>query len=272
MPMNGLLRRLTRRRAATADEPPPESPAASEPVDATVVSQEEGPALSEEDRAREEELKRRRRDLPAGLDAGRLEQPVGEGARRHALRRRIRFLQASREVLLRDLGGFSYEVHRAGGAPQGVQRDIIERKAGRLAAIDEELRAHEAALGLSGPAGTVVRQPGIGGTCPSCGELHGSEAGWCAYCGTPLTDRARKHAAQGVDRAIADRQAAEAERAAAAQAAAAPAPTSPTDEPTDASRRALAEYTGQHPAQGDQPAADQPTTELADPVSSERPR
>ena len=50
--MNGLLRRLTRRRAATADEPPPETPAASEPVDATVVSHEEGPALSEEDLAR----------------------------------------------------------------------------------------------------------------------------------------------------------------------------------------------------------------------------
>ena len=80
--MNGLLRRLTRRRAATADEPPPGTPAASEPVDATVVSQEEGPALSEEERAREEELKRRRRDLPAGLDAERLEQVPGEGSRR----------------------------------------------------------------------------------------------------------------------------------------------------------------------------------------------
>ena len=48
--MNGLLRRLTRRRAATADESPPRTPVASEPVDATVVSHEEGPALSEEER------------------------------------------------------------------------------------------------------------------------------------------------------------------------------------------------------------------------------
>ena len=127
--MNGLLRRLTRRRAATADETPPGTPAASEPVDATVVSHEEGPALSEEDRAREEELRRRRRDLPAGLDADRLEAPVAEGARRGALRRRIRFLHAAREVLLRDLGGFSYEVHRAAGAPRGSHSDIIERKA-----------------------------------------------------------------------------------------------------------------------------------------------
>ena len=137
--MNGLLRRLTRRRAATADESPPGTPAASEPVDATVVSHEEGPALSEEDRAREEELRRRRRDLPAGLDADRLEAPVAEGAGRGALRRRIRFLHAAREVLLRDLGGFSYEVHRAAGAPRGSHSDIIERKAQRLA--DDRRRA-----------------------------------------------------------------------------------------------------------------------------------
>jgi hypothetical protein len=249
--MNGLLRRLTRRRAATADESPPGTPAASEPVDATVVSQEEGPALSEEERARleeerarEEELRRRRRDLPAGLDADRLEQPLGEGARRGAIRRRVRFLHAAREVLLRDLGGFSYEVHRAAGATHGGHREIIERKAARLAAIDEELRAHEAALGVDGPAATVVRQPGIGGTCPACGELHGSDASWCAYCGTPLTDRARKQAEEATDRAIADRAAAEQERAAAAQAAAAPV----AEEPTDEHRRALAEYTSRHRA------------------------
>jgi hypothetical protein len=261
--MNGLLRRLTRRRAATADEPPPDSPAASEPVDATVVSQEEGPALSEEERAREEELRRRRRDLPAGLDAGRLEQPLGEGARRGAIRHRIRFLQAARELLLRDLGGFTYEVHRAAGGSQGGHREIIERKAGRLAAIDEELRAHEAALGLSGPAATVVRQPGIGGTCPSCGELHGSEAGWCAYCGTPLTERARRRAEEATDRAIADRQAAEAERLAAAQAAAAPAPApaAPAEEPTDEHKRALADYTSRRKAQPEQPAGGETVAE-----------
>jgi len=283
--MNGLLRRLTRRRAATADETPPGTPAASEPVDATVVSHEEGPALSEEERAREEELRRRRRDLPAGLDADRLEQPLGEGARRGATRRRVRFLHAAREILLRDLGGFSYEVHRAAGASYGGHREIIERKAGRLAAIDEELRAHEAALGIGGPAATVVRQPGIGGTCPACGELHGSDASWCAYCGTPLTDRARKHAEEATDRAIADRHAAEAERAAAAAAAAQAAASPPVaEEPTDEHKRALAEYTGRHPVQPEaapgpdatreqaeaKPDSDAPTGDLGEPVTSER--
>jgi len=266
--MNGLLRRLTRRRAATADEPPPETPAASEPVDATVLAHEEGPVLSEEERAREEELRRRRRDLPAGLEAERLETTVVEG-RPGAIRRRVRYLQAARELLLRDLGGFTYEVYRAGGT-SGVQRDISQRKAQRLAAIDEELRAHEAALGLTGPAATVVRQPGVGGTCPACGELHGSDAGWCAHCGTPLTDRSRRHAEEATDRAIADREAAEAERAAAAQAAAAPAPAAapPAEEPTDEHKRALAEYTSR-----DKPAeakpGEQPTTDLGEPVTSE---
>jgi len=279
--MNGLLRRLTRRRAATADEPPPETPAASEPVDATVLAHEEGPALSEEERAREEELRRRRRDLPAGLDAERLETVVVEG-RPGAIRRRVRYLQAARELLLRDLGGFTYEVYRAGGT-SGVQRDISQRKAQRLAAIDEELRAHEAALGLTGPAATVVRQPGVGGTCPACGELHGSDAGWCSHCGNPLTDRARRHAEEATDRVIADRHAAEAERAAAAQAAAAPAIAPPADEPTDEHKRALAEYTSRSKDETGQTASEQPTTtqpaetkpgdqptnDLGEPVTSE---
>lgn len=272
--MNGLLRRLTRRRAATAEESPSGTPAASEPVDATVVSHEEGPALSEEERAREEELRRRRRDLPAGLDADRLETPLGDEARRGAVRRRIRFLAAAREVLLRDLGGFSYEVHRAGSS-HGGHRDIIEAKAGRLAAIDEELRVLEGRLGATGPAGTVVRQPGIGGICPACGELHGSDAGWCWHCGTPLSDRARKRAEEATDRAIAERAQREREREAAAQAAAAQ-PAAP-DEPSADQKRALEEYTGrtaerpaEQPAEEGKPAADAPTTDLGEPVASER--
>src|SRR3954452_14635909 len=115
--MNGLLRRLTRRRAAPADETPPGTTAASEPADATVISVEEERPLSEEEQAlaaREEELRRRRRDLPAGVDPEELETPASEGARRGSLRHRVRYLRSVRELLLRDLGGFYYEVHRAG--------------------------------------------------------------------------------------------------------------------------------------------------------------
>ena len=224
--MNGLLRRLTRRRAATADEHPPETPAASEPVDATVISLEETAPLSEEERelaAREEELRQRRRDLPAGVDPERLETPETEGARRGALRRRVRFLRRSREILLRDLGGFYYELHRSGGSQHSGHRDILETKAGRLAALDHELHELEARLGETYSGETVLREPGIGGTCPTCGELHASDAGWCWHCGTPLSAHARRRAEEEVDREIAARQAREAESARAAAAAPDPA-------------------------------------------------
>jgi hypothetical protein len=225
--MNGLLRRL-KRRAATADENPPGTPAASEPVDATAtqITVEGGSGLSEE----EQERIRRRRDVPAGLDPAELEATQGEGARRASVRRRIRYLRRARELLLRDLGGFAYEVHRAAGARQNAKhREILDRKAERLAALDRELRGLEGRLGEPHRAETVVREPGIGGICPECGELHGSDAGWCAHCGTPLTDRARKRHEQAVDHTIAARQAAadekarEAERAREAAAASAAA-------------------------------------------------
>jgi len=35
----------------------------------------------------------------------------------------------------------------------------------------------------------VLREPGIGGTCPRCGELHASEARFCSRCGLDLTAR-----------------------------------------------------------------------------------
>ena len=250
--MNGPLRRLTRRRAAPADEHPPETPAASEPADATLISLEEAAPLSEEEQAlqaREEELRRRRRDLPAGVDAAQLEAPAPDGARRGSLRRRARYLRSVRELLLRDIGGFYYEVHRSAGHPHGGHSDILERKAGRLAEIDQELRALEARLGEQHAGETVVREPGIGGTCPTCGELHASDAGWCARCGTPLTDRARRRAEDDVDREIAARAERERERAREAE--------------REAAEREAAERAAQAPENGTAaPTGEAPTTEL----------
>ena len=276
--MNGLLRRLTRRRAATADETPPGTPAASEPVDATVISLEEGAPLSEEEQAleaREEELRRQRRDLPAGIDPERLETPESEGAKRGALRRRVRFLRHSREILLRDLGGFYFELHRSGGPQHGAHRDVLENKAARLSAIDHELRELEARLGGTGPAQTVLREPGIGGMCPTCGELHASDAGWCWHCGTPLSERARRQGDEEVDRAIAARREREAEEARAA-ASPAPGPDPATAELAAKVREATqsGETTARTRRRGknsqptvaeDQPtvAGDAPTTELS---------
>jgi hypothetical protein len=158
------------------------------------------------------------RDLPAGVDPAELAVGPAASARRGKLRRRLRYLRRVRELLLRDLGGFVYEIHRtAAGTAQEPQRRLLETKAGRLTALDAEVRALEARL--SEPhADTVLREPGIGGTCPECGELHGSDAHYCARCGAPLDARAR------------------AQREAAVAAAAQPPTTShPTPEPEPAS-------------------------------------
>ena len=57
-------------------------------------------------------------------------------------------------------------------------------------ALDTEVRGLESRLGEP-HAGTLLREPGIGGTCPECGELHASDAHYCARCGAPLDAKAR---------------------------------------------------------------------------------
>jgi hypothetical protein len=186
--MSGLLRRLTRRRAATADETRPETPA-SEPVDAPPPAPAPG---SGDQPVPTDEQPTAAHDLPAGVDPDELGMAPGEGARRGGVRRRARYLRAVREVLLRDLGGFSYELHRtAGGTPDDDHRRLLEAKAARLTAIDAELRELEARLGQAHRE-AVLRTPGLGGTCPECGELHGSEAAFCWRCGAALTERATR--------------------------------------------------------------------------------
>src|SRR5688572_28366863 len=158
--MSGLLRRLTRRRAATADETRPETPAASEPVDAPAPAPAEDGG---EQPVPADEQPTAAHDLPAGVDPHELGAAAGEGARRGGVRRRARYLRSVREVLLRDLGGFTYEVHRtAGGSHDDGHRRMSEAKAARLAAIDAELRALEGRLGEPRPD-AVLRQPGLGG-------------------------------------------------------------------------------------------------------------
>ena len=43
----------------------------------------------------------------------------------------------------------------------------------------------------------LVREPGVGGECPHCGELFGSDAHYCSNCGLPLTESARRELARG---------------------------------------------------------------------------
>ncbi|MDA0165463.1 hypothetical protein OM076_34660 [Solirubrobacter ginsenosidimutans] len=136
-------------------------------------------------------------DLPAGLDPDELGAPVGTSARRGKLRRRAAFLRAARELLLRDLGGFVYELHRtAHDIEHEAHRRLRETKLARLGRVDAEL--HEIEMRLDDVRRQVlVREPGVGGECPHCGELFGSAAHYCSHCGNPLTEAARRELAKG---------------------------------------------------------------------------
>ncbi len=168
--MSGLLRRI--RRPGAAEETRTEPLAVAEPAHGSAPTAPDGdPAPVRADG----------RPLPAGTAPEDLELRTATG-RRGKLRRRARFLRRARELALRDLGGLVYEARRReqdGGK-------LVAEKVGRLAAIDDELRGLETALGAP-RADTVLREPGVGGNCPRCGELHASDARFCSRCGLDLT-------------------------------------------------------------------------------------
>jgi hypothetical protein len=138
--------------------------------------------------------------IPAGADLDKLVGPVPSTRRRGKLRRRLRHLRGVREVLLRDLGGMVFEVHRAERTGDQSVQAVVTEKLARLAAVDRELRDLEAIL--DDRRGLVVREPGISGTCPNCGELYGSEARFCWACGTPVVPGAQRPASALPRRAV----------------------------------------------------------------------
>jgi zinc ribbon protein len=193
--MSGLIRRIRRTRAAAAEESRTESPAPSEPQDATPTAERPGggsllvdPATPRPTTVPPTPLAEMR-DLPAGLEVEELRSPRPATERRSRLRHRTRYLRRVRELLLRDLGGLVYEIHRSTGGDRAHHDSLVRAKAERLTALDAELFALEKRIGAEHPE-TVLREPGIGGSCPSCGELHSSDARFCSACGTPLTGRA----------------------------------------------------------------------------------
>jgi len=164
--MSGPLGRIFRRRVTAPDERPALSDTADAPTQVAAPA-DDRPAVP---------------DLPAGLDADALARQ-GDVRRRGSARRRLRFLERAREVLLRDLGGLVLEIHRAGEA--GRHDELVAGKVRRLLTLDAEARELAEVVG-QGPGDVVLRIPGVGGTCPSCGELHASDARFCSRCGTPL--------------------------------------------------------------------------------------
>ena len=120
--------------------------------------------------------------IPAGVEPVDVLPDRPTTRRRGRLRRRLRHLRRVREVLLRDLGGLVFDIHRfATPADRDREDGLIEAKLARLAAVDAEVRELEERLNEKRP--TVLREPGIGGACPNCGELFGSEATFCWRCG-----------------------------------------------------------------------------------------
>ena len=257
--MSGLFRRIRRTRAAAAEESRTESPAPSEPQDATTTAERPVGGSLLVDPAAPRPTTRpptplaEMRDLPAGLEVEELRSPRLATERRSRLRRRTRYLRRVRELLLRDLGGLVYEIHRSTGGDRGHHEGLVRAKAERLAALDAELFALEKRLGSEHPE-TVLREPGVGGSCPSCGELHASDARYCSACGTPLTGRAPEEqraleAGPPTDEPAAeDPQAAEARRAEDAPTVAQP----PTESPGVESPRV------ESPRAEEPPAAEEP--------------
>src|SRR6201991_4589077 len=161
---------------------PPEMPAVPVvPVVPVVIAPSEGVA-----------------DLPAGLDPDELNDVPPTSARRGKLRRRVAFLRAARELLLRDLGGFIYELHRtAHDLEAPAHRRLRETKLARLGRVDTELHGLELLLD-DVRRQVLVREPGVSGECPQCGELFSSYARFCSQCGLPLTESARREVSRPV--------------------------------------------------------------------------
>lgn len=157
------------RDEAAAAEPGLSAAAEAPTVEQTPESSGGGFAAPEE----------RERAERAELDALVGEAPSSR--RRGRLRRRLRHLRRVREVLLRDLGGLTFELHRRGAGEGG---DVLQGKLARLGLVDREIRVLEDQL--SDHRAMIVREPGIGGTCGECGELFGSEARYCWACGNPV--------------------------------------------------------------------------------------
>jgi hypothetical protein len=98
------------------------------------------------------------------------------------MRRRIRRLRRSRELLLRELGALVVEMHRL----ERQNPDLVARKAAELAAIDDELRGLRAGLGEGRTVEQVVAA-GVAGSCAGCGTLVATDDRFCPNCGKSTT-------------------------------------------------------------------------------------
>lgn len=129
-------------------------------------------------------VSRQRRGAPRPGARG-TREPLGEPGvpGRAGLRRRLRHLRTVRELQLRDLGGLVFDLHRF----RKERHNLVLEKLSALRATDAEMRSLEQAMGE--PRSTrELREPGIGGMCPSCRAYYASDARFCASCGIRVGD------------------------------------------------------------------------------------
>ena len=117
---------------------------------------------------------------------------------RAVVRRRVRFLRRRRELALHDLGGFVFESHRLGEAPE----ELLAEKLAALSALDDELATLQQALELREEL-TVLREPGIA-SCARCGAIHDSTANFCPSCGVPAGSAAAPQEQTALEEPAAD--------------------------------------------------------------------
>jgi hypothetical protein len=91
-------------------------------------------------------------------------------ARRERLSQRLAELQW-------DLGGLTYEM----AIRDHFRLDVLLRRAARLQEVDAELGEVERLLRME--------EAGAGGSCRSCGALHGRGAVFCWQCGAALMEK-----------------------------------------------------------------------------------
>jgi zinc-ribbon domain len=264
--MSGLFRRIRPTRAAAAEESRIDPPAPSEPQDASTTAPGGHSLLADpaalppepptDVQPAPEQPLAAMHDLPAGLEVEELSSPRPATEGRSRLRRRTRYLRRVRELLLRDLGGLVYEISRAPSGETRHHQELVHAKTQRLAALDGELYALEDVLGATHPE-TVLREPGIGGVCPTCGELHSSDARFCSACGSPLTGHAAAvpHGEEPAD-APTVMEPSEADRTAETERPTEVAPSAESDQPGEVDRTAETERPTEvaPSAESDQPA------------------
>jgi hypothetical protein len=106
--------------------------------------------------------------------------PHATARERVAMRRRIRRLRRTREVLLRELGALVVEMNRQ----DRENPKLLKVKGAEVAALDRELRGLQAALAQGQTIEQVVAA-GVAGRCSTCATLIAIDDRFCPNCGTP---------------------------------------------------------------------------------------